>query len=112
MAMVCDRLKNERKRLGMTQPDLAKICSVSVQTVVRWEKEVNSIPTDKLVLLAGCGFDICFILLDTNKIGDLSHLDAREKSLLDNYRHSSDKNKTLLLDMAEIFSTVSKLTGM
>lgn len=36
--LIKDRVKNERLRLGLTQPELAKILNVSKQTVSNWEK--------------------------------------------------------------------------
>jgi len=58
---VCTRLANERKRLKLTQSEVAKTCNVSVKTVGRWERNV-AIPADKLALLIPLQYDITYIL--------------------------------------------------
>lgn len=58
---VCSRLAGERKRLKLTQNQIASTCHVSVKTVGRWEKNV-AIPADKLALLIPLKYDITYLL--------------------------------------------------
>lgn len=58
---VCARLAKERKRLKLTQREIADICDVSTKTVGRWERNV-AIPSDKLALLIPLKYDITYIL--------------------------------------------------
>ncbi len=55
--------KNERIRLNLKQSDVAEKCGVSLKTITNWEKGSNSIPSDKLVVLAEIGFDIQYIII-------------------------------------------------
>lgn len=54
-------LLEERKRLGLTQVDIAKAISVSKGTYIRWEGG-SPIPSDKLARLSDEGFDVYYIL--------------------------------------------------
>ncbi len=56
-----DRLKNERIRLNLSQKDIADAIDVTSKTVGRWERD-DAIPSDKLALLVGLGFDALYIL--------------------------------------------------
>ena len=56
-----DRLKNERIRLNLSQKDIADAVDVTSKTVGRWERD-DAIPSDKLALLVGLGFDALYIL--------------------------------------------------
>lgn len=58
---VCSRLKEERARLGIGQDAVAETCEVSRKTVGRWESNIP-IPSDKLGVLAGMGFDACYVV--------------------------------------------------
>ena len=52
-----DRLKNERKKLKLTQQKLALLLDVSDMTIKRWETGATAIPSDKLILMKNLGFD-------------------------------------------------------
>ncbi len=47
--MIGERLKSRRKQLGLTQTDIAKVCSVSKSSVSDWEKDLFQ-PKDKDLL--------------------------------------------------------------
>lgn len=51
-AMEVNGLKAARKRIGMTQPDIAERLGVSVPQVSRWENGENNIPSYRLPALA------------------------------------------------------------
>ena len=61
------RLREERKRLGMQQQEIAEICGVSLKTVQRWEAG-SPIPSDKIVALIGHGVDPQY-LFTGNRLG-------------------------------------------
>jgi transcriptional regulator with XRE-family HTH domain len=74
---VCQRLRAERQRLGLTQEDVGNICATAVQTVRRWEK-ATPVPSDKLAQLVAHGFDGQYILsgVASANLGALSGSDG------------------------------------
>lgn len=105
---VFSRLREERERCGVTQATIADATGVNIKSVGRWEREI-AIPSDKLAVLAGLGFDVLYVLT-----GQRSRLDTainpREAALLDNYRHSNEQGKKAVETTASAFaqSTVGK----
>ena len=64
-----ERLKEERRRLGMnTQDELAEILNVKKNSVVRYEKHNAALDTDQLDLLEDHGFNIAYILWGTTEV--------------------------------------------
>jgi len=55
-------LKEERKRLGRRQDDVAKICNVTNKTVSNWETGKSTLSTKKLDLLSRAGFDSDYVV--------------------------------------------------
>ena len=55
------RLKNERNRLGMTQPELAAIGGVQKNAQSLYEKDANPVTSDYLEKVAKVGIDIHFL---------------------------------------------------
>lgn len=53
---ICARLREERRRLGLTQEDLRGLCDTTVQTIRRWEKN-TPIPCDQLARMTPSGVD-------------------------------------------------------
>lgn len=95
MLLLCsDRLKNDRKRLKLTQQKLAALLEVSDMTIKRWETG-TAIPSDKLILMKNLGFDISYILF-----GESDQTYSQEENLLiDKYRQASPvlRNQMLML---------------
>ena len=60
--MIGERLKSERERLGMTQPDFAEAAGAKKRTLIDWEKGVSSPTAVQLAALVGIGVDVFYIL--------------------------------------------------
>ena len=58
---VCELFKKERKRLNLSQKEIADFLGMSSKQVSRWETQI-AIPSDKLSLLSGFGFDVNYII--------------------------------------------------
>jgi len=58
---VCKNFEIERKRLNLTKKDIADYLQMSDKQVGRWGK-THAIPTDKLLVLKGLGFDPIFVV--------------------------------------------------
>lgn len=60
--MIGERLKEERKRVGLTQPELAEIASSAKRTVIDWEKGVSSPTAAQLAALASAGLNVLYVV--------------------------------------------------
>jgi transcriptional regulator with XRE-family HTH domain len=103
---VAKRLKDERNRLSLTQPEFGAIAGVGKTTVINWEKGSGSPDAQQLVALALCGVDVQYLVTGqrSEKIQFLTEqqqkdgysvefLTKEEQALLDNYRHAPEVGK-------------------
>lgn len=100
-----DRLKNERKKLKLTQQKLALLLDVSDMTIKRWETGVTAIPSDKLILMKNLGFDISYVLFGQTE-QTYSH---EEELLIIKYRQAATEVKDKIL--AALFRLESETSG-
>ena len=84
--MIGDRLKEERERLGYTQPVFAEIAGAKKRTLIDWEKNVSSPTAVQLSALTNIGVDVMYVLTGQRTNMEYS-LNRKEEALLDNYRH-------------------------
>ncbi|WP_048764825.1 helix-turn-helix domain-containing protein [Acinetobacter sp. 243_ASPC] len=100
-----DRLKNERKKLKLTQQKLALLLDVSDMTIKRWETGVTAIPSDKLILMKNLGFDISYVLF-----GEIEQTYSHEEELLIiKYRQAATEVKDKIL--ATLFRLERETSG-
>ena len=77
------KIAEERKRLGMTQEQLAEVLGVTRQSVSRWESDSAYPETDKLVKLAQLFEVECdYLLKEEGKKGDRKHPETLVTRLL------------------------------
>ncbi len=93
--MFGDRLKKERKRLGLNQTDFDDICGASKRTVVDWEKDKTSPKAQQLMAMAEHGIDVNYLL--TGKRTPPIELPSDEAFLLDSFRALNDDQKKMAL---------------
>ncbi|MDI1278045.1 hypothetical protein [Methylobacter sp.] len=87
---ICDRLKEERERLGFDQEGFAALGGASRHSQIDWEKG-KSFPNAKvLAAIAAAGADVQYILTGLRS-GIAPAISPREAALLDNYRHIDDE---------------------
>ena len=60
--MIGNRLREERERLGLTQPVFAELAGAKKRTLIDWEKDVSSPTAVQLAQLAAAGADVLYIL--------------------------------------------------
>jgi transcriptional regulator with XRE-family HTH domain len=60
--LIGGRLRDERRRLGLNQPDFAAIAGASKRTVIEWEKGSTSPSSVQLSALSGVGVDIVYVV--------------------------------------------------
>lgn len=103
--MIGIRIKEERERLGHTQPVFAEFANAKKRTLIDWEKGVSSPTAVQLSALSEIGVDVMYVLTGQRipLPGELL-LKPDEAALLDNYRHSPDAQKDLLKATSAAFA--------
>ena len=95
--MIHERMKEERQRLGFTQPDFAAVAGSAKRTLIDWEKGVSSPTAVQLSAFSGIGVDVLYVLTGVRsstvaqETATYTALNGREAALLDNYRHIADE---------------------
>lgn len=79
-----NRLREERERLGFSQPKFGELMSTTKQTVFAWETDRTSPTAVQLAALAAAGVDVLYVLMGAR--GGVV-LKPEEAALLDNFRH-------------------------
>jgi len=97
------RLREERNRLGLSQPKLAEAVGVSKNTVIAWEKGTTSPNAVQLSGLSVLKFDVLYILTG-QYAGPSEPLAPDESALLDNYRHLCDEQRETLVRVGRALS--------
>lgn len=102
-----ERIRSERERLGMSQPQFAQVADTTKQTLFSWETGRTSPNASQLAALAEAGVDVVYVVtgdyksvyqakvsLETMGVADNgAYLDGREAQLLTWYRAASDEGK-------------------
>lgn len=84
------RLKEERKRLKITQKKLAETCNINYQTILRYEKEERTPDGDFYYIISKLGFDVQYILTGVRSDAALS---PDERELLTLYKEAPETIK-------------------
>lgn len=91
MSTLGSRIKDARKKRGLTQSDLASLVKVKSSAVIsNWEKDLNKPDAEKIVLLCKTLDVPASYLLGSNPSDDLS---VREKTLIEKFREISEEAK-------------------
>lgn len=103
-----ERLKEERKRLGIkTQDELAEKLGVGKNTVWRYEKHNDPMTTDHLDKLEDYGFDIVYLLWGkrwSEKNDDVFGLSEEEQRIITAYRNTRNEMQAGLVAIVESFA--------
>lgn len=84
---IASRLKEERLRLGLTQPDVAGLCDASKRAVIEWEKQ-TPIPSDRLAILESAGFDTHYVLTGERLRSSVNREGEKTAVVLDEAHHT------------------------
>jgi transcriptional regulator with XRE-family HTH domain len=96
------RLKQERKRLGMTQPDFALVGGVEKGTQINYEQDKRFPDVKYLLVIAAIGIDTHYILHGEPSQASLT---KDEAELLFGYRALDVRGKVVALGMIETLKT-------
>ena len=90
--MIDIRLREERERLGLSQPVFAHAAGAAKRTLADCEKGVSSPTAVQLSALSKIGVDVLYILTGqrSQALGEAELLAPDERIMLDNYRHAPD----------------------
>ena len=95
ICMFGQRLKEERKRVGITQPQLAEFVGAAKRTVIDWEKDKSSPTAVQLMAMIDKGLDTNYLL--TGQRSQSEKMPTDEAFLLDNFRKLSEQKKKVAL---------------
>ncbi len=88
-SVIGERLKLERKRLGLNQEQFAALAGVTRNPYTNWETGNTSPTAVQLAALAAAGADVRYIITGERDGPAPEHLKADERLLLERYRASS-----------------------
>lgn len=110
-SLFCARLKEERKRLGLSQAEAAVECGVSREVWGRYERAAAIPGGEVLSGFAALGADVQYVLVGRRGTQpDSSGLPPDEQLLLDSYRAlGAAKKKQLLAEL--LTGAPAKKTG-
>jgi len=86
----CERLREERKRLGLNQDGFAALGGVQRTAQINYEKGERNPDAAYLSAIAAAGVDVTYILTG---VRTSAALEADETALLDNYRRCPEQGK-------------------
>lgn len=98
-----DRLREERLRLGLSQPKFAEIAGTTKQTLFSWETCKTAPDAHQLASFALNGVDVFFVLTG-ERLSAQPAADASEQLLLDNYRRCALPAKQNLLQSSVLLA--------
>ncbi|BGE68171.1 helix-turn-helix transcriptional regulator [Pseudomonas aeruginosa] len=110
------RLREERERLGLSQPRFAAIAGTTKQTLFSWETGKTAPDAFQIAALANAGVDVLYVLTGQRQ-GVPAPAPAQEQEaplapderiLLDNYRHSPPDAQAALKATSDAFAQRSK----
>ena len=107
------RLKTERERLALSQPQLGDIVGVGKTTVINWEKGASAPDAVQLAALAAAGGDVLYILTGQSGVGAsaLDVLPPKERALIDNYRHAPPAGQKIIEGTALLAAKPKEVKG-
>lgn len=91
--LIGQRLREERKRLRLTQAEFGELGGAAYRSVADWERGVSVPNAAFLAAIDEAGADVMYILTGRSAGREVVPADPREAALLDNYRHSPAEGK-------------------
>jgi len=93
--VIGERLKSERERLGLTQPEFAEAAGAKKRTLIDWEKGVSSPTAVQLAALATIGADVLYVLTGqrSQPAPPAAGLPPRVRALVANYEATDEEGR-------------------
>ncbi|CUI71400.1 helix-turn-helix transcriptional regulator [Achromobacter xylosoxidans] len=93
---IASRLKEERERLGMTQPVFAEAASAKKRTLIDWEKGVSSPTAVQLAALATIGVDVAYVLTGSRSFKPEPAITPEQRMLIADFEACSPSDQAAL----------------
>ena len=91
-----ERLKDERARLRLTQPQMAEIGGVGKNTQINYEKGERNPDSEYLARVAGAGVDVLYVVTGVRGVLGPDALTPDESALIENYRKADPSDRAFL----------------
>jgi len=98
--VIGSRLKDERERLGWSQPKLADVSFVSKRSVASWESGESAPGADALAVMSISNVDVLYVLTGVRRSPAADSLDQEESALLAAYKAADMAGKDALQSVA------------
>lgn len=102
MGEISDRLKEERKRLGLTQTDMATAGGVQISAQSNYEKGTRRPDSDYLAAIANAGADVLYIVTGNRGRESEGALSEAESTLLTRWRSGSPALRGYLQEVGQV----------
>lgn len=101
-----ERLREERERLGLSQPNFAAIAGTTKQTLFSWESGKTAPDGFLLGAYASAGVDVLYVITGqrSRAVAEVDLLPADERVLVDNYRRCNTDAKRNLIQTSALLS--------
>lgn len=101
-----ERLREERERLGLSQPNFAAIAGTTKQTLFSWESGKTAPDGFLLAAYASAGVDVLYVVTGQRSLAaaEVELLPSDERVLVDAYRRCSADAKRNLIQTAALLS--------
>lgn len=98
-----ERLREERERLGLSQPKFAAIAETTKQTLFSWETGKTAPDGFQLSLLSAGGVDVLYVLTGSRSqpVAEAETLSPRQRALLSNYENTDEAGKRVIESTAD-----------
>ncbi len=98
MPNICDRLREVREELGLSQQALSERCGITARSQRNYESGERLPDAAYLSAIAAAGADVLYILtgLRSQPKPAAAELPPRERALLDNYRHTDEQGQKII----------------
>ena len=107
ISLFANRLKVERKKLGLTQSQLAEKCGITREMWGKYERGVALAGSEVLFSLSEIGVDIGFLFSGVRSVP----LTETETALLEDYRESNEQGKEAIEKTASALAEAAALTA-
>lgn len=102
MSDFSERLKAERKRLGLNQADLGAVGGVTKGAQLNYESGERSPSAEYLQAIATAGVDVAYVLTGYRTVG--AGLSPEQSALLSGYAQADEAGRAAILAVASIAS--------
>jgi transcriptional regulator with XRE-family HTH domain len=98
-----DRLREERERLGHSQPVFAAFANTTKRTLFSWEEGKTAPDGFQIAALAAAGTDVLYVITGSRD-PELPALDTSERLLIDNYRRCGHEGRAHLVQTSALLA--------